>query len=53
MNNTNSFSATRARKKRGDLAETTVFERYGMKKSIMSTGLPRPGLARSAHRGGI
>ena len=52
MNNTNSFSATRARKKRGDLAETTVFERYGMKKS-MSTGLPRPGLARSAHHGGI
>ena len=38
----------------GDFAETTAFERYGVKtseKAIMSTGLPRPGLARSAHRG--
>ena len=45
--------------KRGDFAETTAFERYGMKTSekannllcIMSTGLTRPGLARSAHLG--
>ena len=34
----------------------TAFERYGVKTSekpicIISTGLPRPGLARSAHRG--
>ena len=38
----------------------TAFERYGVKTSlkannicIMSTGLPRPGLARSGHRGRI
>ena len=42
----------------GDFAETTAFERYGVKtseKSIMhmSTGLPRPRLGRSAHRGPI
>ena len=48
MSDTNIFSATR-----------TAFERYGVKTSekaricIMSTGLPRPGLARSAHRGRI
>ena len=33
MGDTNSFSATRARKKRGDFAETTAFERYGVKTS--------------------
>ena len=32
----------------GDFAETTAFERC-----IMSTGLPRPGLARSTQRGRI
>ena len=31
MSDTNSFSATRARKKCGDFAETTAFERYGVK----------------------
>ena len=31
MSDTNSFSATRARKITGDFAETTAFERYGMK----------------------
>ena len=40
----------------GDFAKTTAFERYGVKTSekpicIMITGLPRPALARSAHRG--
>ena len=42
------------------LIETAAFERYGVKTSkkakklcIMSTGLPRPGLARSTHRGRI
>ena len=60
MSDTNSFSATRARKKCGDFAND-VFERYGVKTRekanakkpicIMSTGLPRLGLARSAHRG--
>ena len=51
MSDTNSFSATRAIKKYGDFAETTAFERYGVKTANkMSTGLPRPGLARSAHR---
>ena len=39
---------------RGDFTETIAFERYGVKAKkpicIMSTGLPRPGLARSAHR---
>ena len=40
----------------GDFAETTAFERYGVKTSEkanmqMSTGLARLGLARSAHRG--
>ena len=46
--------------KKINVAETTAFERYGVKKKrksqklcIMSTGLPRPGLARSAHRGRI
>ena len=58
MNDTNSFSATRARKECGNFAETTAFGRYGVKTSekpicIMSTGLPQPGLARSAHRGRI
>ena len=53
ISDTNRFSATR--KLRGDFAETTAFERYGVKTvkkpiCIMSTGLPRPGLARSAHR---
>ena len=33
MSDTNSFSATRARKKCGDFAETTAFERYGLKTS--------------------
>ena len=43
-------------KKRCDFAETTAFERYGVKtseKANMSTGLPRPGLALLAHRGRI
>ena len=45
-------------KKCGDFAETTGFERYGVKTSekancIMSTGLPRPRLACPAHRGRI
>ena len=31
LNDTNSFSATRARKKCGDFAKTTAFERYGVK----------------------
>ena len=58
MSDTNSFSATRAWKKCGDFAETIAFERYGVKTSEkanmhMSTGLPRPGLAHSAHRGQI
>ena len=49
MSDTNRFSAKRA---------GNAFERYGVKTSqkancIMSTGLPRPGLARSAHRGQI
>ena len=42
----------------GDFAETTAFEGYCVKTSgkaniilcIISNGLPRPGLARSAHR---
>ena len=33
MSDTNSFSATRARKYCGDFAETTAFERYGVKTS--------------------
>ena len=33
MSDTNSFSATRARKQCGDFAETTAFERYGVKTS--------------------
>ena len=33
MSDTNSFSATRARKKRGNFSDTTAFERYGMKTS--------------------
>ena len=33
MSHTNSFSATRARKECGDFAETTAFERYGVKTS--------------------
>ena len=33
MSDTNSFSATRARKKCGDFAKTTAFERYGVKTS--------------------
>ena len=33
MGYTNSFSATRARKRCGDFAETTAFERYGVKTS--------------------
>ena len=33
MSDTSSFSATRAGKKRGDFAETTAFERYGVKTS--------------------
>ena len=49
MSDTNSFSAT------GDIAETTAFERYGVKTSekvicIISTGLPRPGLATITRR---
>ena len=42
ISDTNSFSATRARKLCGDFAETTAFERYGVKKPIciMSTGNP-------------
>ena len=33
MNDTNRFSATRAGKITGDFAETTAFERYGVKTS--------------------
>ena len=33
MGDTNSFSATKARKKCGDFAETTAFVRYGVKTS--------------------
>ena len=33
MSDTNSFSATRAREKCGDFAETTAFERHGVKTS--------------------
>ena len=33
MSDTNSFSATRARKKCGNFAETTAFKRYGVKTS--------------------
>ena len=33
MSDTNSFSATRAENKCGDFAETTAFERYGVKTS--------------------
>ena len=33
MSDTNSFSAARARNKCGDFAETTAFERYGVKTS--------------------
>ena len=33
MSDTNSFSATRERKKCGDFAGTTAFERYGVKTS--------------------
>ena len=33
MSDTNSFSATRARKVRGDFAKTTAFGRYGVKTS--------------------
>ena len=35
MSDTNSFSATRAIKKYGDFAETTAFERYGVKTANM------------------
>ena len=57
MSDTNSFSATKE-KICGDFSEATAFERYGLKQAkkpiyIMSTGLPRPGLARSADRGRI
>ena len=33
MSDTNSFSATRARKKCGNFAETTAFEQYGVETS--------------------
>ena len=33
MSDTNSFSATRARKKCGNFAERTTFERYGVAKT--------------------
>ena len=33
MSDTNRFSATRAGKNKGDFAETTAFERYGVKTS--------------------
>ena len=33
MSDTNSFSATREEKECGDFAETTAFERYGVKTS--------------------
>ena len=38
---------------KGDFAETTAFERYGVKSSEKATGLSRPGLARSGHCGRI
>ena len=52
MSDTNSFSATRAS---GDFAETTAFERHGVKTSeyMHNKHWLRPGLARSAHRGRI
>ena len=57
MSDTNSFSATRARKKCGDFAKTTAFERYGVKTSekanMHNEHWLGPGLARSAHRGRI
>ena len=46
MSYTNSFSATRARKVMWQFCCVREI-------CIMSTGLPRPGLARSAHRGRI
>ena len=57
MSDTNSFSATQENYC-GDFAETTAFERCGVNNKlkpicIMSTGLPRLGLAHSAHRGRI
>ena len=36
MSDSNSFSATRARNKCGDFAETTAFERYDVKTSEKS-----------------
>ena len=58
MSDTNSFCATREGKICGDFAKMTAFKRYGVKTSkkliyIISTGLLRPGLAHSAHRGRI
>ena len=57
MSDTNSFSATRARTKINvaillkQLRSAIWLENKRKKASfIMSTGLPRPGLARSAHR---
>ena len=46
MSDTNRFSATRAGK-----ISLILLKRLPI--CIMSTGLPRPGLARSAHRGRI
>ena len=50
MSDTNIFSATRARNETGDFAETTAFERYGVKTSekanMHNEHLPRPRLAR-------
>ena len=41
--------------RKSNFAEKTVLERYGVETSEKSicTGLPRPGLAHSAHRGRI
>ena len=54
MSDTNIFSATGARKLNVAIFLKRLHSRdHGVKKaiSIMSTGLPRPRLARSAHRG--
>ena len=53
MSDTNRLSATRAGKKCGDFAETTALRENKLKSHNDWTGLPRPGLARSAHRGRI
>ena len=59
MSDTNSFSATRAREKNVAILLKRLRSRDMARKQakkpicIMSTGLPRSGLARSVHRGRI